>query len=226
MTVVEQLIEENNRKREMLTEENEKYYSDLLLYIRTQISLSEQQSEEVLMEMLDHLLEGQEEGKTAKQIFGDNPKAYADELIEQLPKEDRRSLIPFLAGLILQILSWVLIIRGIAVLIISQFKPIEMTEYPINLFIIALVISGTVLGGVWVIFKLIRESLFTDRNDTKNIILAGIYGGLSFLLIMVTVKFLPKFGPSFEFTWWLSVILGGMLWLGAWIIKKSREGGV
>ncbi|WP_407638856.1 hypothetical protein [Bacillus niameyensis] len=30
------LIEENNRKRELLTEENEKYYSDLMLYIRVQ----------------------------------------------------------------------------------------------------------------------------------------------------------------------------------------------
>ena len=54
-----QLIEENNRKREQLTPENEKYYGDMLIYIRLQLSLSEQQSEEVLMEMLDHLLDGQ-----------------------------------------------------------------------------------------------------------------------------------------------------------------------
>lgn len=66
---VDMLIEENNRKRELLTPENEKYYDDMLIYIRLQWRLSEQQSEEVLMEILDHLLHGQEEGKTAKDMF-------------------------------------------------------------------------------------------------------------------------------------------------------------
>lgn len=92
---VKKLIEENNRKRAMLTKENEKFYSDMLLYIRLQLSLSEQQSEEVLMEMLDHLLDGQEEGKTARDIFGPDPKTYADEIIAQLPREDMRSVFLF-----------------------------------------------------------------------------------------------------------------------------------
>ena len=63
--------------------ENEKYYSDMLIYIRLQLSLSEQQSEEVLMEMLDHLLDGQHEGKSAQDIFGADPKGYADEIIRE-----------------------------------------------------------------------------------------------------------------------------------------------
>ena len=42
------LIEENNRKRKLLTKDNEAFYDDLLIYIRLQMSLSEQQSEEVL----------------------------------------------------------------------------------------------------------------------------------------------------------------------------------
>ena len=48
-----QLIEENNRKRNLLNPENNHYYSDMLIYIRLNLSLSEQQSEEVLLEMLD-----------------------------------------------------------------------------------------------------------------------------------------------------------------------------
>ncbi|MFK4996838.1 DUF1129 family protein [Bacillus sp. N9] len=93
------LIEENNRKRELLTPANEAYYSDMLIYIRLQLTLSERQSEEVLMEMLDHLLDGQQDGKTAKDIFGHDPKAYADEIIEQLPKEKNVRLSRFCSEL-------------------------------------------------------------------------------------------------------------------------------
>ena len=113
------LIEENNRKRELLTPENEAYYSDMMIYIRLQWRLSEQQSEEVLMEMLDHLLEGQEEGKTAKDIFGNDPKGFADEIIEQLPKEKKREAVPFIAGIIGDTVSWVLMIRGVLLLVLS-----------------------------------------------------------------------------------------------------------
>lgn len=93
------LIEENNRKRKLLTKENEAYYDDLLVYIRLQLILSEQQSEEVLMEMLDHLIEGQNEGKTANDIFGDDPLTFADEVIEQLPREKKEILFRSLVEL-------------------------------------------------------------------------------------------------------------------------------
>src|SRR3954468_8826231 len=94
------LIEENNGKREMLTKENEAYYGDMLLYIRLQMLLSEQQSEEILMELLDHILEGQEEGKSAKEIFGEDPKGYANEIIQQLPRERKRTMIPFISEIV------------------------------------------------------------------------------------------------------------------------------
>src|SRR5690606_18286594 len=106
------LIEKNNKKRKLLTKENEKYYDDLLVYIRLHFTLSEQQTEEVLMEMLDHLIDGQKEGKAAKDIFGDDPLSYTDEIIEQLPKEDKRNIFQFVGGVIVNIIAWVLIIRG------------------------------------------------------------------------------------------------------------------
>ena len=79
------LVRENNQKQKLLTKENEKLYSDFLLYIRTNFNVSEQEGEEILMDILDHLLAAQEEGRTAEDLFGDDPKAYADELIELLP---------------------------------------------------------------------------------------------------------------------------------------------
>lgn len=216
-----QLIEENNQKREMLTKENEKYYSDMLIYIRLQLTLSEQQSEEVLMEMLDHLLDAQNEGKTAKDIFGPNPKQYADEIIENLPKEKKRQILPFISGLILNVISYMLIIRAIVMLIASQFKEITTTVYPLSSIIVLVVILASISFGVWYIFKIIKDSLFLDKpNNKKDMIKAGIFGSVSMALIIAASKLMPEIGPSFSLSWWASLLCGFIIWIVGYGVKK------
>ncbi|GIN92528.1 hypothetical protein J6TS1_33010 [Siminovitchia terrae] len=217
----EKLIEENNRKRELLTPGNEAYYSDLLIYIRLQFTLSEQQSEEILMEILDHLLDGQEEGKTAKDIFGDDPKGFADEIIEQLPKEKKRAAIPFVAGIVGNIVSWVLIIRGILILVLSQFLEVK-TE--VNLFVTGVVSFGIacfVSLTIWLILRLINNSLFKEKRNTKrNMLKAGITGAAGMGAVLLLAKFTPEIGPSLDFPWWASLIGGAILWLIIYVEKK------
>lgn len=75
----EELIQINNEKRKELTKENKEYYEDMLVYVRLSYDKSEQETEEILTELLDHLVEAQEEGTTAKDVFGQEPKKYADE---------------------------------------------------------------------------------------------------------------------------------------------------
>ncbi len=216
-----QLIEENNRKRERLTKENEKYYGDMLVYIRLQLTLSEQQSEEVLMEMLDHLLEAQNEGKTAKDIFGPNPKQYADEIIENLPKEKKRQVLPFISGLALNVISYMLIIRSIVILIGSQFKEITTTVYPLTSIIVFSVILASISFGVWYIFKIIKDSLFLEKpNNKKDMIKAGIFGSVSMALIIVACKLIPEIGPSFSLSWWASLLCGCIIWTAGYGVKK------
>lgn len=216
------LIDENNRKRELLTPENEAYYSDLLIYIRLQWRLSEQQSEEVLMEMLDHLLQGQEEGKTAKDIFGHDPKGFADEIIEHLPKEKKRKAVPFIAGIIGDIVSWVLMIRGLLLLVLSQFTEVK-TE--INLFVIAatsFTITCFVILTIWFIFRLINNSLFKENRKTKlDMLKAGLVGAAGMAVVILTAKFTPDIGPSFHFSWWASLIAGAILKLILYLSKKK-----
>ena len=195
-----QLIEENNRKREQLTPENEKYYSDMLIYIRLQLSLSEQQSEEVLMEMLDHLLDGQHEGKSARDIFGADPKGYADEIIQNLPKEQKREVIPFILGIVLNLVSWMLMIRGVVILVISQFNngDVGSSVYLYPTLLIFAVILGFIAFGVWYIFRIIKQSLFNEKaNEKKNMVKAGLFGAVSMgLVIAVTNLYQSSVLPS------------------------------
>ncbi|MDR7079613.1 putative membrane-anchored protein [Neobacillus niacini] len=218
-----QLIEENNKKREQLTPENEKYYSDMLIYIRLQLTLSEQQSEEVLMEMLDHLLDGQNEGKSARDIFGDDPKGYADEIIQNLPKEQKRSVIPFIMGIVLNLLSWMLMIRGVVIPIASQLnkEDVSSSVYLYPTLLTFAVIIGSVAFGVWYIFRIIKQSLFNEKaSEKKDMVKAGVFGAVAMGLVIAVTMFMPEFGPSFHFSWWASLLTGGVLWLVVFLFKK------
>jgi uncharacterized membrane-anchored protein len=216
-----QLIEENNRKRELLNSQNQKYYNDMLIYIRLQLSLSEQQSEEVLMEMLDHLLDGQSERKTAQEIFGDEPKQYADEIIENLPKERKREVIPFILGIGLNLISLILMIRGLIILIISQFKHVDITVYPFSTMIKFAALTGFITFGVWYFFRVIKQSLFNEKaSEKKNMVKIGLFAALTMSGFIIISKFTPDIGSKFPFTWWASLVTGGILWIIVFVVKK------
>ncbi|EST12621.1 DUF1129 family protein [Sporolactobacillus laevolacticus] len=169
-----QLISENNEKRKLLNKENEKYYGDLLLYIRLQMRLSEQQSEELLMELLDHLIEGQSEGKTAQQIFGDNPKKYADEIISELPNERPGHIFSFIAYLAFNLISWLLIIRGAVTFVFSFFKHVDETVYIVKSGLSTILFIVSIGAIIWYLFFLVRKTLFNERSSKrKDAIKAG-----------------------------------------------------
>lgn len=219
-----ELIAQNNQKRDLLTEENEKYYSNLLLYIRTKLSLSEQQSEEVLMEMLDHLLEGQKDEKTARDIFGDDPKSYADEIISHLPEEEKKNSLKFVSQVAVNLLGWFLVIRSIALLLIGQMQEVDSRVFIIPSFIILVLIALMVSAGVKVIFSLIHQSLFDEKSsDKKLMVKAGLFGAGGFLIIMAASYFMKDFGPSFEFPWIASLGVGAVLVLISWIMKGRKK---
>lgn len=165
MVPAKQLIELNNQKREELTPENKQYYSDFLIYVRLHFLLSEQQTEEILMEILDHLIEGQNDGKSAQMIFGNDPKGYADEIIRQIPHEDKRNLLKFVfSGVVLNLLAWYLMTQGMIIFIVSFFKKMTVE---VNLFkstLILAVIVGSCLFFIWFLFKLVRSTLFVEKK--------------------------------------------------------------
>lgn len=216
-----ELIEQNNHKRELLTEENEKYYTNLLLYIRTKLTLSEQQSEEVLMEMLDHLIEGQQDGKTAKEIFGNDPKGYADEIISHLPRENKRNSLKFVSQIAINLIGWFLIMRSIIIPIIGGENSEKV--YVISSVLLILLIMIMTAVGVKMIFGLISQTSFDENaTDKKMMIKAGLYGASGFLVIAIFSFFVKEVGPTFTLPWQVSLGIGSLLILISWLMKKSR----
>ena len=56
----------------------------MLVYLRLS-NVPEHQVEELLLEILDHLIEAQAENKNAYDIFGNDLQSYCDELIALYP---------------------------------------------------------------------------------------------------------------------------------------------
>lgn len=224
---VDELVKLNNEKRKLLTEENEAYYSDLLVYIRTHWRISEQQTEEVLMEMLDHLLDAQNEGKSAKDIFGDDPLSFADHVIEEIADEKPRNIIKFVLQLVVLILGWTLIIRGATLIVLSTFKEVNEAVNLLQTTVAAIGIILFILINVWMILQTIKKNLFIYPKDKKRDLKAmnrvGLTAGLSMLILLLAIYFTPKMGPEIHFSSFASFIIGGVLILLHYLNKKIAE---
>ncbi|WEY51365.1 hypothetical protein P3T66_10230 (plasmid) [Latilactobacillus sakei] len=81
------LIKANNLLRKKLTSENQKYYEDLLTYIRGKSTFNrEKDVEQLLLEILHDLIDAQNNGQNVEDYFGKNPQTLADEILQTLPK--------------------------------------------------------------------------------------------------------------------------------------------
>jgi DNA-binding ferritin-like protein (Dps family) len=82
---LKEMIRETNRLRAQLNEDNKAYYGEMLVYIRSS-DIDQRKAEEMLLEILQHLLQAQKEGRSASVVFGNQPIEYCRELMEQIPK--------------------------------------------------------------------------------------------------------------------------------------------
>ena len=216
-----ELIERNNEKRTQLTDDNEAYYSDILIYVRLKLELSESRSEEMLMEVLDLLVEGQEEGKTATDIFGMEPVAYAETIIAELPKEKKRNIALFLLGVTGMILGPVLIIRGLLLLILSAFTDVNEAIPVITTSIIGICIILYIILMLIFIVKRTRSSFMNNTSVAKNSLYAGLFAAIGMGILVLIIYTLPAIGPIIEFTWWASIISGVVIWLLVHFTKEK-----
>lgn len=184
-----ELIETNAVLQESLTKENEKYYGNLLIYIRIMAFFRDvKKSEELLLEVLRDILDAQEQGLSAEEYFGENPKKVADDIIKQLP---------------INLLDTVKIIL-IALASYSIFSILPKIIFPDeDLDIGSLLISGF-YWTVMVIFALwlLGISLYRFKNKLSKLVLLLLVG------LGVSVGFYISFVVSTSFKVNLSGNLG------------------
>lgn len=157
------IIERNAELQEHLTKENKKYYGKLLVYIRVMSLIrDEKKSEEMLLEILEDILEGQEHGQSAEYYLGKNPKQVADNIIKELP---------------INVIDTIkIIISSLGILCLMKLIPILVS------FKNYIDIGNFLISGVYLVFLVIALLLFMGyclyRYESKimNIILSLFFG--------------------------------------------------
>jgi uncharacterized membrane-anchored protein len=221
---VKDMIKLNNEKREHLSDVNKEYYEDMLIYIRLNTNKSEQQTEEVLLELLEHLLEADRNGQTAKDVFGEDLKAYCNELISEIPGEKTSKNISFIAFLILDLLAILTIFQGVVGYGLYLFGlGGKYFSFPIGSGLLIVIIDLFILV-VWivVILKWIKNSSFKEKKPKKWIeflqlwLICMVFIGLSIGVFIV----IPDFGKTLHIHLLAVIIIGIFLYIVKFIINK------
>jgi uncharacterized membrane-anchored protein len=220
------LIALNNEKRKQLNEHNRNYYEDMLVYIRSHLLLSEQQSEELLMELLDHLLEAQKHGKSAEDVFGKDPKAYCDELIRQLPKEKKRNIYAFIGYLMIQLFALITLATGAVELVAELFTDVDDTVYLGKEFVLFVIDFAVILLVVALVMLSVRKSVFCDVLSTfgskvKEFLVVLFAFCLVIGMFVLVERLIPEFGYRIEAGGMVRILFGLLVLAVTWLLNKK-----
>lgn len=217
---VKQLVKVNNEKRKQLTLENAKYYENLLVYIRSSFFKDEHATEEVLFEMLDHLLLAQQEGKTAQEVFGKEPKQLADDILDTLPIEDKKSITAYFFEIMFKLLGFYFVIVGIPPMLQSK-------EQAIHLGTIGLVLGGLIVGNcilIYIVLKALQTHAFSV-NKFRNKYFASFVS--LFVVIVILVPsiwlFYDDLGRAVQISPYTYFGTGCLCILISYLMQKIRE---
>lgn len=206
------IIKTNNQLREKLTDENKKYYEQLLLYIRTAgLFYDNHEIESLLLQILQDIISAQNDKQSAEKFFGKSPQAAADELIHNLGKSSKKEILK-LVGLVFGISSFFTLLNTLT----TQGKGIN---------ILVLILNGLVsFLFVGIIVFIMHKSIYTKIIKKKFISFLLLW--LISVLVIGSFILIQLFTPSI-LTIYLSDQLGifiiSILVIGTSIAVFSRN---
>lgn len=213
----DELIQQNNTLRKQLTAENERYYTDLLLYLRTAGLFYDQEEVELrLMEILQDMLEAQDAGISARTYFSKEPQAIANQLIVNFPKAGIQEKLKTFS-LIFGISSFFSLINQLS----PETNQINLLPFILNGLLIFLGIQG--------VFLFIHSDIYSRRPEDKrkttliiallSILFFSLFIGIQFLKPEALFFSLPNF-VLVVLTFLFPILFTGFTFLGN---KKWRS---
>lgn len=226
MMKAQELIKLNNEKRINLNDENLKYYEDVLLYIRTSLGKKEIETEEILAELLEHLLDAQKNGKTAEEIFGASPTEYAKEITDELPKIDLKENILFFMQVASIFLGSMLLFGGVLNLFsyyILDIGKLNRTIYLGSTILESSIILVLVPLFIYFIIKSLRWTLFKKLNKLAGFFAMWIIGTLSIGLFVLILYLISNFGYVIIIPIYIQILLGVIFAISGFTLYKINN---
>lgn len=217
---IKQLVEQNNALQKQLNEANEKYYENLLTYIRASNFKLERTKEEILIEMMQHILEAQSNGETADQVFGKNPKQLADEIIENLPPESKTGLFTFILEIGMQFLGIYITIIGLMPLFTRETQELFIWKALLTLVLLVAFVGGI----IYTLLVAMKKAAFSnEKRKWQTTVLIGGVGTFSMMIMAGVIAIIEPFGPKVEIPFYTELTAGVCCLLISFCLKKYRE---
>ncbi|HGA0512296.1 TPA: DUF1129 domain-containing protein [Bacillus pacificus] len=184
-----------------ISKEGEKFLIDTKVYLITK-GIKEEDVDAFLEDAELHLIEGEKEGKTVSDIFGDSPKEYAEELAKEMER-DKGGSIKSILGMIIGIGGYWLLTN-----ILFESPNHEFTLTNVQLIGYPIVLMITIVGIIFA-FKI---SSFKSKIKEFSIIYVA---ALLPILLLVLLMFMNKWygTPVLQLTTIQSYILAGVILL-------------
>ncbi|MGG4554283.1 hypothetical protein [Paenibacillus humicus] len=150
---IHEMIRETNQLRGQMSPANEAYFGEMVMYFRSgSSSLTEAKGEEVLLELARRIIKNQEKNISAAELFGDDPRAYCEQLADDVMMKKPRTLkekikyytmIPWVA------LTWVFFIYMLTGFFSKWFGgELEYTRISTASLLVIAVLSIALVEGV------------------------------------------------------------------------------
>ncbi|OAB36064.1 DUF1129 family protein [Paenibacillus glacialis] len=224
---IKAMIKENNRLREQMTPGNKDYFEDIVVYFRTS-DVDQIQSEQLLLELAHQLLEAQEQGINARQLFGPNAEEYSRIKVQILPKRKTIEgiqyyvMIPWIA---LTIFFFMESLVGF----VAQWLGDSLDNFNrISLLSLIIIALGSVLL-IEAVTKLLNRN--TERAEEEketrhtkphlNLRMIVIYVVVTLIIMMIGYTF-RNLLPVFTIQPWVSLLISVMGLLGWRLIFKRK----
>lgn len=204
-------FEETQALMQTFSQEDQAYFQDLWDYFNLAGFLYEEKAlrEQVYNLALDFSQAG-EDGLTAKDYFGLDPKGMADQIIENMPKESTRSVLKY-GAIFSGIVIFYRLLSDFASQAVLVLKPlVYLTDIMLGLLAIGL------------LFYLLRRLIFAEEKSKKAIHVAIVLVlGFYFFSEIVGVRFLPALAWLTVPNPWDTLLMTGAS--GALILWQWRD---
>lgn len=183
--LTKKILKKNNNRSEAISEENDKIYTDMIVYLRSS-NLTQYNQELVREDIIELILEGQQRGDNIQKVMGGRYKEICDEIIDIMPKKTTKDkVIEFIemSFSVLWILGLIDVISNLINALVSKTREFNFiwTVGDIMTVIIIIILSN---GIVQFITKTALDEK-GKKNKRVELIKAWIVLSLSFVAILL-----------------------------------------
>lgn len=184
-----------------LKPENKEIYLEISRKIKKDFRLSDVKADEILSDILDHLIDAQKDGISAQEFFGHDIENYVQEVTDELPKESPKNQIIYIGAITSMTIAIVCLIFGF-----FSFLKLISTGQLLKVPSISLMIAIIFLLVLVPIYSYLTTHYFKPKISKYRYIKVILFSLVYF--IPYSLLTFIKIGPLVDFPVFISITVG------------------